>query len=132
MNDRPRKYSDRRYDMMFSRLSLALNKEQLKINCKYLIHTSCRSESSFLCLCRLDNCIMDFQTISVLPRCNFVWFFCPTLSKEEILNVCQHNIWDESAPMMAYIKNISSLMKHGKNDNVLRTRNSINDRVGFL
>ena len=130
MNDRPRDYSVRRCDMMFSRLSLALDKEQLEINCKYLIHTSCRSESSFMCLCRLDNNVMHFQTISLLPRCNFVWFFCPTLSKEEILNACQHNIWDELASMMAY--NILSLMRHGKIDNVLRTKNLTDDRVGFL
>ena len=106
--------------MLFSRLSSALKKVQLTSNCKNEIHTSCRSESSFMCLCRLDKNIMHFLTISVLPRCNFVWFFCPTLSKEEILNVCQHNIWDESAPMTAYIKNILSLVKLGNVDIALK------------
>ena len=85
LNARPRKYSIMGYDMMFSRLSLALNKEQLKSNCEDSIHTSCRSESSFMCLCRLDKLGNCFQTISLLPRCNYVWFCVQPLVKRRFL-----------------------------------------------
>ena len=118
--------------MLFSRLSLALNKEQLMGSCKNLIHTSCRSESSYVCLCRLDKWRHDFQDYKLIAKMLFCLVLCPTLSKEEVLNVCQHNIWDESAPMIAYIKIILSLMRLGKIDHVRRTKNLTVVRVGFL